>query len=50
MNECTTCGKKTNKLTPMRTYQDDELCCDECVAAFELQADMEFERQREEGE
>ena len=49
-NECTTCGKITKKLTAMRSYSgDDEMCCDDCVGAFEIQADMEYERQREEG-
>jgi len=47
-NECTTCGKITKKLTDMRDYAgNDEMCCDECVGAFEFQADMEYERQRE---
>lgn len=48
LDECTLCGKKTNKLTPMQ-LRDSEMCCDECVATFEMQADAEFERQREEG-
>lgn len=49
--ECTICGKKEATLTAMRGYDgDEEMCCKECVGHWELWADMEYERQKEEME
>lgn len=49
--ECDLCGKKENNLTPMRGYDGEGyMCCQECVDKYDAYADMEYERQREEGE
>jgi hypothetical protein len=50
MPECQKCEKQYPVLTELR-FPDGEcyMVCDDCVDAYEIYADMEYERQKEEG-
>jgi transcription elongation factor Elf1 len=49
--ECDLCGKREFNLTPMKGHDGEGyMCCKECVSTYETYADMEYERQREDGE
>jgi len=47
---CEACHKEANGLITVK-FQDDEVkcICPKCNALYEMMADMEYERQKEEG-
>ena len=48
---CDKCEKEVLELFPMLYMDGDKMMlCQECVDFEEMRADMEYERQREEGE
>lgn len=50
MPKCQKCEKETNKATLMLYANEEKLIiCPDCFGAEEVRADMEYERQREEG-
>lgn len=48
--ECDICGKLMASFTHLRTPDGEiKTACPSCVGKYEVYADMEYERQREEG-